>query len=34
MLTLLHAVGVAPAAPYAMRPVPPLGVSQVLSQSF
>lgn len=34
MLVLLHAVGVTPAAPYAMRPLPPFGVPQVVSQSF
>jgi hypothetical protein len=34
MLALLHACGVTPAAPYATRPLAPLGVPQVLSQSF
>ena len=34
MLALLHALGVTPAAPYAVRPLPPFGVPQVLSQSF
>jgi hypothetical protein len=34
MLALLHALGVTPATPYAMRPLPPFGVPQVLSQSF
>jgi hypothetical protein len=34
MLALLHAVGLTPATPYAMRPLPPLGVPQVVSQSF
>jgi len=34
MLALLHALGVTGASPYPMRPVPPLGVPQVVSQSF
>ncbi|HYZ34482.1 MAG TPA: hypothetical protein VE684_19610 [Crenalkalicoccus sp.] len=34
MLALLHVLGITPAAPYAMRPLPPFGVPQVLSQSF
>ena len=34
MLALLHALGITPATPYAMRPLPPFGVPQVLSQSF
>jgi hypothetical protein len=34
MLALLHGLGVAPVAPYAMRPLPPFGVPQILSQSF
>lgn len=34
MVALLHALGVTPATPYAMRPLPPFGVPQVLSQSF
>jgi hypothetical protein len=34
MLALLHALGVTPATPYVMRPLPPFGAPQVLSQSF
>jgi len=34
MLALLHVSGVTPAAPYSLRPLPPLGVPQVASQSF
>jgi len=34
MLALLHALGVTPATPYAMRPLPPFGAPQVLFQSF
>ena len=34
MLALLHGLGVTPGAPYATRPLPPLGVPQILSQSF
>jgi hypothetical protein len=34
MLVLLHAIGLTPATPYAMRPLPPLGLPQVVSQSF
>jgi hypothetical protein len=34
MLGLLRLVGVTAAAPYATRPVPPLGAPQVVSQSF
>jgi hypothetical protein len=34
MLALLHAIGTTAAVPYVTRPVPPLGVPQVLSQSF
>src|SRR5215217_734576 len=33
-LELLHAVGLTPGTPYAMRPLPPLWVPQVISQSF
>jgi hypothetical protein len=34
MLALLHGIGVTPAAPYATRPVPPLGVPRVASAAF
>ena len=34
MLALLHAIGLTPAMPYAFRPVPPLGVPQVISSAF
>src|ERR687886_636432 len=34
VLALLHAVGITPAAPYAMRRLPPFGVPEVLSLSF
>jgi hypothetical protein len=34
MLALLHVLGVTPATLYAMRPLPPFGVPQILSQSF
>lgn len=34
MLALLHAAGVTPAVPYVMRPVPPLGMPQVVSLAF
>ncbi|MBX6744010.1 MAG: hypothetical protein IRY87_18395 [Acetobacteraceae bacterium] len=34
MLALLHALGITGASPYAMRPIPPLGVPQVVSQAF
>jgi hypothetical protein len=34
MLELLHVAGVTPAAPYSLRPLPPLGVPQVVSQSL
>lgn len=34
VLALLHALGVTGAMPYPMRPVPPLGVPQVVSQAF
>ena len=34
MLLLLHSLGITPASPYAMRPLPPFGVPQVVSQSF
>jgi hypothetical protein len=31
---ILYLVGLSPAAPYSLRPLPPFGVPQVLSQSF
>ena len=34
VLALLHAIGTTAAVPYVTRPVPPLGVPQVISQSF
>ena len=34
MLALLRAVGVTVAMPYVTRPVPPLGVPQIVSQAF
>jgi hypothetical protein len=34
MLALLHAIGVAPGSPYSIQPLPPIGVPQVVSQSF
>ena len=34
MLLLGHALGLVPAAPYSLRPTPPLGVPQVASTAF
>lgn len=34
MVALLHAIGITGAASYATRPIPPLGVPQVVSQAF
>jgi hypothetical protein len=33
-LAVLHAVGMTPATPYVLKPVPPLGVPQVISLAF
>ena len=34
MLALLHVIGITPATPYALKPVAPFGVPQVISSAF
>ena len=34
VLALLHVAGLIPRGPYALAPVPPLGVPQVISAAF
>ena len=34
LIGLLHAMGIAPNAPYGMKPVPPLGIPSVVSLAF